>query len=451
MDFVNTCIRITRMAIKMFTVLIILMVVTGFLGCMPADSIPVPEAALPSRTHTQTQVSTNTQTIMPSKTPIPPTPTQSLTATPQPVGPDEFPLDINPLTGLTVQDQDTLLLPPALISISNSPVTTRPQAGLSYAAQVYELFIGIGASRFLAIFYGDLPPLETTDIVKGMITPIPMEIGPIRSGRLPYESLRLLYKGFLVFASASSRVLPFLDEYTIIYGEGAVTGDVNQAMVGVDDLRRMSAEYAPHLGIPRLSGLKFDSSAPFDGKPAKTLWLPYHFTDQVHWRYDPSNGNYQRWQDDGSGIHFERITDRLNQEPLAFENVIVMFADHHYYDEVYFDIDLLYLTRMPTLLFRNGKMLEGYWTTGNTDYEKKTGRLRPVRFVEYGGDPIPLKHGQTWVEIVPLFTPYHETVESLDWRSRWNTREDGSGHWAVYFQAPILEGSPTPSATPDLD
>jgi hypothetical protein len=47
-----------------------------------------------------------------------------------------------------------------LLSISNSPVTARPQAGLSFAPLIYELFIGAGNSRFLTIFYGDLPKTD---------------------------------------------------------------------------------------------------------------------------------------------------------------------------------------------------------------------------------------------------------------------------------------------------
>ena len=65
--------------------------------------------------------------------------------------------DINPLTGLPVADSANLALPPALVSVANFPPTARPQAGLSFSPIVFELFIGEGMTRYLAIFYGDYP------------------------------------------------------------------------------------------------------------------------------------------------------------------------------------------------------------------------------------------------------------------------------------------------------
>jgi hypothetical protein len=118
-----------------------------------------------------------------------PTPTTPFTAaiTDPGVGPDEFPVGINPLTGLPVANPDNLLLPPALVSISNFPVSARPQAGLSFSPVVFEMYTGEGMSRFLAVFYGDYPQ-EAVDNENASKT-LTAGIGPIRSGRLPYEAL----------------------------------------------------------------------------------------------------------------------------------------------------------------------------------------------------------------------------------------------------------------------
>lgn len=99
--------------------------------------------------------------------PVEPTtsPTQPLTPAVQPrltpvvLGPDrdQFPAAINPLTGLRVQDASMLDLPAVLVSISNMPVTARPQAGTAFAAWIFELFIGEGTSRFMGVFYGETP------------------------------------------------------------------------------------------------------------------------------------------------------------------------------------------------------------------------------------------------------------------------------------------------------
>lgn len=90
---------------------------------------------------------------------LPPSPTPQTQLTLLPSGPDieNFEAGINPLTGLHLQDPSMLSLPAVLVSISNMPPTARPQAGLSFAPWVYELFIGEGTTRFMSVFYGDLP------------------------------------------------------------------------------------------------------------------------------------------------------------------------------------------------------------------------------------------------------------------------------------------------------
>jgi hypothetical protein len=87
------------------------------------------------------------------------TPTPQLRLNPVPYGPelDSFPEDVNPLTGWPVQDASLLKLPAVLVSISNMPVTARPQAGIGFASWIFELFIGEGATRFMGVFYGDYP------------------------------------------------------------------------------------------------------------------------------------------------------------------------------------------------------------------------------------------------------------------------------------------------------
>jgi len=71
-----------------------------------------------------------------------------------------LPPGLNPLTGQPVADPDLLKIPAVLISISHFPATGRPQAGLSFAPFVYEIYITEGATRFLAIFHGEYPAPE---------------------------------------------------------------------------------------------------------------------------------------------------------------------------------------------------------------------------------------------------------------------------------------------------
>jgi hypothetical protein len=91
----------------------------------------------------------------------------SPTNTPEPTNPSpptqtiEPAQIINPLTGLPVADASLLDLPALLVSISHFPVTARPQAGLSFAPYVFEIYITEGATRFLTTFYGEFPAPES--------------------------------------------------------------------------------------------------------------------------------------------------------------------------------------------------------------------------------------------------------------------------------------------------
>ena len=79
---------------------------------------------------------------------------------PQTAEPTPYIEVINPLTGLAVENPSLLQIPATLLSISHFPVTARPQAGLSFAPYVFEIYITEGATRFLTTFYGQYPEPE---------------------------------------------------------------------------------------------------------------------------------------------------------------------------------------------------------------------------------------------------------------------------------------------------
>lgn len=197
----------------------------------------------------------------PTFTPTPsPTPTSTATPTLEAIGPGKYPKGVNPLTGLPVANMDNLALPPAMVSITNWPPTARPQAGLSFSNIVYELYIGEGMSRFLAIFYGDYPETATGG---QSVNAKQALAGPIRSGRLPYESLRLLYNGFIVMASAYKGVSQSLGQHSNIFGSD--NDDINSAMIPVDKLVEIAHSNQERLGDSSLSGMYFNPEAPQGG------------------------------------------------------------------------------------------------------------------------------------------------------------------------------------------
>ena len=128
-----------RQLISRFRILNFILVTFLLSNCNPR----IPTPASPSATPIGQAIESATQL------PI----TQTPEATP-------YPETINSLTGLAVEDASLLQIPATLLSISHFPATARPQAGLSFAPYVFEVYITEGATRFLTAFYGQIPAPE---------------------------------------------------------------------------------------------------------------------------------------------------------------------------------------------------------------------------------------------------------------------------------------------------
>lgn len=372
-----------------------------------------------------------------------PDPTQSPS---YPVGPTNFSEGVNPLTGLQVADPDMLRYPPALVSVSNFPASARPQAGLSTSPLVFEMAIGEGMTRFLAVFYGSFPSAVSGqtegDAISGSTSPgnttsgsnsaAGGQIGPIRSGRLPYETMRAQLNGFLVMASASSNVAATLNSSTNIFGSDS--SDINSALMGVDQLEKIAnAQYTRIGRAPYLDGLYFDMQVPVGGISAEKAWIYYSFLNQVQWEYDHELGTYIRSDisTDGKST-FIISTDRLNDQPLAKENVIILFANHDYQKPTLIDIELDNIVKGKAILFRDGQAYNIFWTSQYGDFEKETGLLRPIRFMDTEGNPLPLKPGETWIEIVSLTSRAWE-ADPTRFPFYAPVKLPGSGLWAIRY------------------
>jgi len=389
------------------------------------------EQLLPTATMTATEMINEEDEPLPD-----PTATQSSEPEPPVVyGPDNFPDHINPLTGMPVENTDWLYLPPALLSISNFPASARPQSGLNSSPLTFEIAIGEGMTRFLAMFYGSFPAFasgQTEGASPGLPSDSPEGLGPIRSGRMSYEGIRASYHGFLVMASAYSGVAQNLQGSTSIFGSDS--DDINSALIGVDKLHEIAlAQQKDPEKRPYLDGLMFAEKAPGGSAAADMLWVFYSNLNQIQWRYNPEIGANIRSdiKTDGSQ-EFVQSTDRLTGDPLTKENVIVMYVEHEFLAPTLIDINLFNIPPRKALLYRDGQVYEIFWTTRFGD-EKETGLLRPIRFVDDQGNPFPLKPGQTWVHIVTESsyhvestispTPFHPIVP-----------QEGTGLWLVRFR-----------------
>ena len=348
--------------------------------------------------------------VTPTPSPIPSivkqdfSPTPERTPTPSWVGPEDFPEGVNPLTGLEVDDPSKLERRPVLLKVSNFPASLRPHSGLSYADMVFSYFIGVGMTRYLALYYGQ-------DV---------NQVGPMRSGRLIDPQIVNLYGGFLGMVGADKTVwreiaqaLPgrFLTEMPVncpalcsdgfgnAFGNtGAFTERVRE--LGLDDQR------------PELSGMVFDTEVPQGGGQAERIWFYISYYNQVGWDYDHEMGAYLRSQEeaqpDGT-VALKPMTDRLTGEQLAFHNIVILFAFHKVIKPELIAIELQSIEGGNALLFRDGQVYEMTYTAVSP--------FTPLRFYDLKGDPIAFKPGNTWFEVVGLGSLIEE-LEPGFWKVR---------------------------------
>ncbi len=326
-----------------------------------------------------------------------PAPTPSASPPPVVIGPGYLP-GYNPLTGLPMADPAVLLRKPLLVSVSNFPVSARPQSGLSVTAQVWETYIGEGMTRLLAVFYGDyaerLQAILSNRLAEGGNGFV---IGPIRSGRVVFEDIKTLFEGAtLITAGASAEVAAQLTNRRSIFGSDPA--NINSAGVQPSELAGITPANADPA---KYASLTFDPHPPAGGKPAGFVRLVYNDLNQVGWTYDAQSGSYLRSQDkaDGTG-KLVPATDRLTGEPLGFSNVVVMFAQHRIVNRAgtIIEMELLYVRDRNGLLFRDGEMVPVKWSTLG-------GHLR---FTDRDGKVVALKPGPTFFEVFSYQSEWNE-------------------------------------------
>lgn len=363
---------------------------------LSATQSQVPASMTPTKSATVPPTSTPTETNSPTPEPTS-TPKQQDTYPAEGYGPDNFPKNINPLTGNQVVDLKTLDRRPISVKISNYPRGIRPQWGLSYADHVYEYYHEAGLTRFNAIFYGN-------DVD---------QFGPIRSGRLSDVDIINMYKAFFAFGSADYRVREVL--YSSSFANRLLTAtDYPCPPSSLHPLCRIDQEHWNHLvgstemvrehfedaGIPNgrqiLDGLFFDVDLPGFGKPGENILVRFSQGSYHKWEYKPADGKYYRYEDtDVANREQEQFTlskDRLNNRPLTADNLIILIADYDYYSVNPEIVEINFSGSGHAYAFREGQVFYVNWDRASKD--------DLFKFTFEDGSSLPLKPGNTWFVVV---------------------------------------------------
>jgi hypothetical protein len=239
-----------------------------------------------------------------------------------------------------------------------------------------------------------------------------------------------------VYSGAALDIGEMLDACEVIPGVDRTTP--NSSLLTVTRLRELAEQSLNPRQPVNYSGNLFSVEAQSGGLPATAISVFYHSYTQSAWKYDPISGTYLRWTDlaDGTGTLIP-ATDRLTERQMAFENVIVVFAEHNRFRHNQLDIDFTLGQKNHAYLFRDGQAFKMYWSTENREWEKTTGFARPMHFVDAQGNLVPLRPGRTWIHIV---TPFSSVTDQ------------GNASWLVQFVQPYdPEDTPVPENTPEVE
>ncbi len=322
-------------------------------------------------------------------------------------GPDTYPEGINPLTGLKVEDPELLNRRPVIMKISNHQIDYQPHWGLSSADMVFEYFIGWGANRFAALFYG-----QDAEI-----------IGPVRSIRRVDGHLGSLYEAVVGSTGGDPiDVLPYLDNYipgryfADKYLCPGVCDDGRNVVYSVRGNSAALSDYFNSIGYgledPELGGMTFSEIIPENGEAGSSAWVYFADNDYSQWIYDEESEKYIRWTyGEATNNQFKPLIDQNTDEPLAFSNVIVLQAPYTEYKTTLHSIDLIGNTEgEKATVFRNGLAYEVSWKTPEAD--------QPIQFFDAEGKPFLLKPGNSWVVIFGLTSPIE--IDEGDWSFRFS-------------------------------
>lgn len=355
-----------------------------------ADATGDTEAS-PTAKVEETAVSVSTAADLPVETQstltaVPPVPAAS---SPTPSGPPPptvtHAANVNPLTGLPVDDPVTLQRRPLMVRIGNDVGARLSQVGLNSADVVYEEITEWWVTRFTAIFLAQTPNT----------------VGPVRSARLISVQLVPQYQGALAHSGGSDPVrweisqapIANLDEY---YNPSPYFYRPNegwQTRLAIDTEAARNYMNANNLEAPvSIQGFVFSETIE-QGDPGENVFIPYpRATSFTQWSYDPGSGQYLRWIDGAA------LTD-VSSGQVSASNVIVYFAEHQETDIVEdangaTSIRIQVNGKGPAWFFRDGKLNKGFWETDGS---------RTPYFGYQDGSPYPLKPGNTWIEVVPTY------------------------------------------------
>ncbi len=289
---------------------------------------------------------------------------------------------------------------PLVVKVSNESNEIRPQTGLSFADHVWEYQMeGFEQTRYTAVFYSRAPE----------------RVGSVRSARLiDVHQLMYMYDGLLVYSGCSLGVCYQIQ--TAPWGKDRAFREDSVALVRMNGIPRPGISYYHTLfaipdqvwkeadergvnGRPNIEPLLFDPNPPPKGITTFDFVIDYPDLGPRHrWHYDAENHNWLSFTTDQRQQTKEQPDiDFLTNGQLAFDNVVLIYADHSLADFIEDEpnqlssVEINLIGEGDAVLMRDGKRYNCRWVRHDL--------ADMIQLVDPAGNPIPLRPGTTWFNV----------------------------------------------------
>jgi hypothetical protein len=289
-----------------------------------------------------------------------------------------------PLTGTPVPGGGPVPQRPALaVKIDNYPAA-RPQSGMDKADVVFEEPVEGAITRYAAVFQCQEAPL----------------VGPVRSARnIDIGILGQLGTPLLVHVGGIDRVLanieasPLVNVDLMYYGSLQTHPSGRVAPYDTYSTTTRLWSIRPSLTTPPQPLFTYSSKAP-KGTPVSSVTIDFSGTSDVTWKYNPATADFLRYY---NGTTPDMLADGVQNSAA---NVIVQYVQISYgpwlensEGGLEVQADLYPNASGVADVFRGGTEITGTWSRSSLG--------SPTQFLTASGAQIPLRPGQTWVELVP--------------------------------------------------
>lgn len=277
---------------------------------------------------------------------------------------------------------------PIAVMIDNEGKEVLPQGGLGLAQVVYEALVEYGDTRYMALFWDNLPDY----------------IGPVRSSRHYFLDYAMEYDAIYTHIGWSDYAYRDLAFYNIDNIDGVMPETYGVFWDLTNDKSNYHDSYTNRERITKFLekteySLTTEQTLPFsyntedvtyeNGESAREIFIKYSLYSTCGYYYDEEQQNYKRTR------LGEFQIDRNTNEVIRAKNIIILFVQNKTIEGDKYGRQQLYTTG-------SGK---GYYISNGVKQDitwVKTFRTSKTKYLDENNNEITVNPGQTWIQIVPV-------------------------------------------------